>query len=47
MVIRAAAPWTSVRHESVFLRTGVGHDVFDGEPYWTQVCRGEVNPNCP
>lgn len=31
---------------ALFLRTGVVHDVFDGEPYWTQVCRGAVNPNC-
>ena len=32
---------------AVFLRTGVVVDVHDGAPYWTQVCRGAVNPNCP
>jgi hypothetical protein len=32
---------------ALFLRTGIVEDVFDGEPYWTQVCRGDVNPNCP
>ncbi|MGH3368834.1 MAG: hypothetical protein ACRDPR_02435, partial [Nocardioidaceae bacterium] len=31
---------------AVFLRTGVVVDVHDGAPYWTQVCRGEANPNC-
>jgi hypothetical protein len=37
----------SNNQRALFLRTGVVHDVFDGEPYWTQVCRGAVNPNCP
>ena len=32
---------------AAFLRTGVVVDVHDGGPYWTQVCRGEANPNCP
>ena len=29
-----------------FLRSGVVTDVHHGNPYWTQVCRGIVNPNC-
>lgn len=32
---------------AVFLRTGVVVDVHGGEPYWTRVCRGPLNPNCP
>jgi hypothetical protein len=31
---------------ATFLRTGTVVDVYDGEPYWTQVCRGAINPNC-
>jgi hypothetical protein len=30
-----------------FLRTGEVVDVYDGQPYWTQACRGPFNPNCP
>lgn len=32
---------------ATFLREGVVVDTFDGEPYWTQTCRGSINPNCP
>jgi hypothetical protein len=32
---------------ATFLREGVVVDTFDGEPYWTQFCRGPLNPNCP
>jgi hypothetical protein len=32
---------------ATFLREGVVVDTFDGEPYWTQFCRGPINPNCP
>jgi hypothetical protein len=32
---------------ATFLREGTVVDTFDGEPYWTQFCRGPVNPNCP
>jgi hypothetical protein len=32
---------------ATFLREGVVVDTFAGEPYWTQFCRGPVNPNCP
>jgi hypothetical protein len=31
---------------ATFLRTGTVVDVYDGEPYWTQFCRGDINPNC-
>jgi hypothetical protein len=31
---------------AMFLRTGTVVDVYDGAPYWTQFCRGAVNPNC-
>jgi hypothetical protein len=31
---------------ATFPRTGTVVDVCDGEPYWTQSCRGAVNPNC-
>ena len=32
---------------AVFLRSGAVVDVHHGLPYWTSVCRGAVNPNCP
>jgi hypothetical protein len=32
---------------ATFLREGVVVDTFDGQPYWTQFCRGPLNPNCP
>ncbi len=31
---------------ATFLRDGLVIDTFDGLPYWTQFCRGPLNPNC-
>jgi hypothetical protein len=32
---------------AIFLNDGLVTDPFEGQPYWSQVCPGAANPNCP